>query len=207
MTGKISIIQQHARRGKMSWLEWNLQDLSSESYSKGCFSSAESLKFSISVLEAQERLLCFGPCCEDDWCFSSKVVMTHKLSWEQTTKVRLLSLWGGYQESHTLSYTYVLFLGAHKPCMLSDTENHLHRGWKFPSITSMYSLTTLHKDGPTNVKLSWQGLSTMHLPSISLSATVQIKVSPRRSAVHLSKCCCWRGSGLYARYLGSSWAQ
>lgn len=26
----------------------------------------ESLKFCISVLEAQERLLCFGPCCEND---------------------------------------------------------------------------------------------------------------------------------------------
>lgn len=153
---------------------------------KGCFPAAETLKLCISVLQAQERLLCFGPCCEDDWCFSSRVVMTHKLSWQQTTKALLLPPWGSYQESHRLSYTHRLFLGPHKSHTLSDIESHLHKGWRFPSITSMYSLTTLHKERWTNkVKFSWQGLSTTQLPPISLSAAVQMKVSPRCSTVHL----------------------
>lgn len=122
------------------------------------------------MLEAQERLCCFGPCCEDDWCFSSKFVMTHRLSWEQTTKARLLPLWGSYQESQTLSDRHMVFLGPHKPHMLSDRESS-PQGVE----TSFHHLYVQPKNSAqrwtNNVKLSWQGFSTKQLPSISLSAT------------------------------------
>lgn len=91
---KLSTIQKHTGTDQR---RWSGRSGRSKSYpqktippssSKGMFLCRKgSLKLCTSVLEAQERLLCFGPCCEDDRGFSSNFFMIHKMSWDRHLKL------------------------------------------------------------------------------------------------------------------------